>query len=921
MINLSAHLISKLEQQANEGNAQAQFDLAMCYAEGEGIQRNIELAFEWNQKAAEQGYAKAQLNLGLYYLKLYYSVKDDEPSSQPMYKAVRTFIRNLDEETSPNLIYWPISIIKLSLHKRSENNITLAIDLFNKSAAQDCIEAQYCLAFCYSEGMKVKRNDKLAFKLFKQIADQGYLPAYYQLALCYQEAKGCKKNEQRAFDLFTQLAEHYSDNELFRWHLAFFYFYGKCVEKNIVTALTLFTQIAERSFHSKVAAEACLLLSELYDQGEIVEENKELALTWREKSKRIIFGHNKYATDYKENFKINELEFTEIWSRVNSYLAEFYLKDTSVLTHFILGMNYRLTAIRSGTIFTEELSEDEYQLARMYLYGEGVEEDKELGMEWMLIAAGHGNAEANNWLTNAYIALAVPSCLSDKQGGDQYYQLAADWCLKELDGCNAPEANLLLGVLYYAGKGVKQSDERAIAYFEKAEYITWNESKIQTHTWNEDCEVFGDLTSLWVGICYAQRKNIVTYFSKEKTNCSMHEWMYTAPFHHLHALSGFGKVFVEGIMAMPFCKQKNNKIFLTLLRVFLYKKAGEYDLAKEFTKEVFDKTEGMDKNFKEICLTSIEQEQEIAKQNEMLKSEIKEKNVLHKELQEKNKQLQEKEIELEDMMSMFAHKFRSPLDAIIYNTTHDNQVKLYAEAAQTMRGLLNIFSIISTDDTILKDKIKQDCQGNGQLETVFSKTLDMILLHLLSVSGAEKIQQHYLNYAKTQGQCDAQLSYKTWCEEYFEVEQVLQTQWEADFAQLINQSASLEQRLAWLEQHFFKLEITGFNRADIQFKEYGITESLLTILLNEILVNAFKYYSSTSNQSVLLEWTEREDYQVLICRNPSIRSERSIIKGSHKGHVFLSTLARKTGSLFNKPMPHDAFVLEFGIPNELLISK
>jgi hypothetical protein len=234
------------------------------------------------------------------------------------------------------------------------------------------------------------------------------------------------------------------------------------------------------------------------------------------------------------------------------------------------------------------------------------------------------------------------------------------------------------------------------------------------------------------------------------------------------------------------------------------------------------------------------------------------------------------------------------------------------------RGLLDIFSIISTDADILKDKIKQDNQGNGRLASVFSKTLDMILLHLLSVTGSEKIQQHYLSYAKTHGLCDLQLSYKLWNEEHFKMERQLQADWEQSYAQLLNQSAPLAQRLAWLEQHFFKIEVRGFNRADILFKEYGVTESFLTILLNEILVNAFKYYSSMDKQPVVLEWTERDDYQVLICRNPSVRSERSMLKGSGKGHTFLSALARKTGSQFSKPKLQDDFVLEFGIPNELL---
>lgn len=113
----------------------------------------------------------------------------------------------------------------------------------------------------------------------------------------------------------------------------------------------------------------------------------------------------------------------------------------------------------------------------------------------------------------------------------------------------------------------------------------------------------------------------------------------------------------------------------------------------------------------------------------------------------------------------------------------------------------------------------------------------------------------------------------------------------------------------------------GFERDDIQFEEYGVTESFLTIILNEILVNAFKYYAADAQQPVIVEWTEREGQQVLICRNPSVGLERTMHKGSQKGHTFLSTLARNIGSHFSKPVPQDHFVVEFGIPNELLIAN
>ncbi|MEY3880530.1 MAG: hypothetical protein RIQ94_1326 [Pseudomonadota bacterium] len=351
-----------------------------------------------------------------------------------------------------------------------------------------------------------------------------------------------------------------------------------------------------------------------------------------------------------------------------------------------------------------------------------------------------------------------------------------------------------------------------------------------------------------------------------------------------------------------FLNEKQNLI--NQVNILINKK--EYDSAKLYVKNYFDNSfESSEHKF--VYLKYIDNAEELDKKN--------------KELEEKNQQLQAKEKELEDMMSMFAHKFRSPLDAIIYNTTHDKDTKLYTESANTMRGLLDIFSIISADDKVLTDKLKNDNKGNTNLMTIFNKNLNMTLLHLLSVSGMSKIHQHYMNYAKAQGKITDAVSYKEWCDDYFEMEGVLQKQWEKEFSALLNQSASLAERLQWLEQYFFKLEIIGFEIEYIQFKEYETTESFLFILMNEILVNAFKYYASENKQSVVLEWTATENDQILSCRNPSIRRERDQHKGSGKGHTFLSALARKTGCKFTKPKPQDDFLLEFAIPNQLLLSN
>ncbi|NNL87139.1 MAG: sel1 repeat family protein [Myxococcales bacterium] len=59
-----AALSEQTERAAQEGNAQAQFNLASMYLYGDGVEQNAERAVEWFLKAALQGHVEAQYNLG-----------------------------------------------------------------------------------------------------------------------------------------------------------------------------------------------------------------------------------------------------------------------------------------------------------------------------------------------------------------------------------------------------------------------------------------------------------------------------------------------------------------------------------------------------------------------------------------------------------------------------------------------------------------------------------------------------------------------------------------------------------------------------------------------------------------------------------------------------------------------------------------
>ena len=52
-------------QAAAQGNAAAQYNLGVMYANGEGVPKDDAQAVQWYRKAAEQGDAKAQYKLGV----------------------------------------------------------------------------------------------------------------------------------------------------------------------------------------------------------------------------------------------------------------------------------------------------------------------------------------------------------------------------------------------------------------------------------------------------------------------------------------------------------------------------------------------------------------------------------------------------------------------------------------------------------------------------------------------------------------------------------------------------------------------------------------------------------------------------------------------------------------------------------------
>ena len=90
-------------------------------------------------------------------------------------------------------------------------NVSHAIGLYERAAAQNDTAALNGLGFIYYTGDVVPRNASLAFRYFNDAAsgpDPGG-DSLFNLGFCYNAGVGTEENATRARDIFTQVSLHY----------------------------------------------------------------------------------------------------------------------------------------------------------------------------------------------------------------------------------------------------------------------------------------------------------------------------------------------------------------------------------------------------------------------------------------------------------------------------------------------------------------------------------------------------------------------------------------------------------------------------------------------------------------------------------------------------------------------------------------
>ena len=241
------------EESAKRGNARGQNNLATVYATGQGVARSFKIAKKWYEKAARQGHVEAQCRTGDFYAngragppdipaaiawwtraashgntyamsrlgQLYRGIQGDTEIDRP-----EEYLTQF-KEVEPNMAlarkwfqkaadlgdaFAQVCVGVMYKHGPKKGydvaqDYGLALQFFEKAAAQDDAGGQFNLATMFADGRGVPQSTTDARQYYELAAAQGHSEAQNNLGLMYEEGDGVPRNWDKAMDLYEQSAK------------------------------------------------------------------------------------------------------------------------------------------------------------------------------------------------------------------------------------------------------------------------------------------------------------------------------------------------------------------------------------------------------------------------------------------------------------------------------------------------------------------------------------------------------------------------------------------------------------------------------------------------------------------------------------------------------------------------------------------
>ena len=257
--------VSRLRLLAEQDDARAQIELGERYEEGRGgVIRDYEAAVALYRRAAEQGNALGQGNLGAMYANGWGVPQDDEIAVRWYRRAVQQGSTRAQNGLG-------------SMHREGRGGLSQddreAIRWFRLSAEQGYARGQNSLGWMYENGRGVVQDDEEAVRWYRRAADQGDSWAQAQLGFMYENGRGVREDEEDAARWYRRAAEQ--GNPWSQNSLGLAYEHGRGVRENHEEAAKWYRRAAEQGYST---AQTNLGLAYQYGRG--VQRDHEEAVQW-----------------------------------------------------------------------------------------------------------------------------------------------------------------------------------------------------------------------------------------------------------------------------------------------------------------------------------------------------------------------------------------------------------------------------------------------------------------------------------------------------------------------------------------------------------------------------------------------------------------------------------------------------------------
>lgn len=158
---------------AAKGDAEAMYNLGMCYLRGNGVPRDKRVATQWFEKSANKGNTKAMTRLGII-------CNDDNRISE----AIQWHEKATKKGDSDTPFY-------LAIRYDFDGDGNNAFKYYKLASERGCVPAMSRYAWCYYEnrGVLDRNHYAIAADLAKKAADLGNTEAMYLLYRIYDNRK------------------------------------------------------------------------------------------------------------------------------------------------------------------------------------------------------------------------------------------------------------------------------------------------------------------------------------------------------------------------------------------------------------------------------------------------------------------------------------------------------------------------------------------------------------------------------------------------------------------------------------------------------------------------------------------------------------------------------------------------------------